>query len=156
MTKPLNRKDQIKTGLRILMVFSFPLLIGGIIIFSETDSLVPLFITATIAYLTGFVHKQLNLDTTPAPVVAQPRSHQPGQWRRRAIGIRNSSDAEYRESQLARRDRWVIHRWHDGEGDTTYVPAPLWDDEAELTRHAFDTLEQAQDHIRVVGGQFAD
>lgn len=70
-----------------------------------------------------------------------------------AVGVRNESDAEYRLRQLAVLDTWIIERWQDNtSGEPSFVPRPLWDEEAALTRNGFDTEEQARDYVVSVGG----
>lgn len=85
-----------------------------------------------------------------------------------SVGVRNDSDAEYRarrQDELGEMvncekrqeflnffDKWVIDKWESSDGRDFYLPYPLWDEEAPLTRESFDTWDQALEYIESVGG----
>lgn len=82
-------------------------------------------------------------------------------------GVRNESDREYRlrriglitaslpEDQrtkvLEQLDRWVIDVWR-GDSGLKYLPRPLWDDEAALTRDPFARRSEATAYVESIGG----
>lgn len=84
-----------------------------------------------------------------------------------SVGVRNGSDREYRlhrldlitaslsEDQkmktLEQLDRWVIDVW-EGDSGVKYLPRPLWDDEAALTRDPFALRSEAIEYVESIGG----
>lgn len=84
-----------------------------------------------------------------------------------SVGVRNESDREYRLRRIAQiagavpdgkrgvvmeqLDRWGIEIWENDSG-VRYLPRPLWDDEAALTRSPFASHAEAVAYVESVGG----
>lgn len=81
-----------------------------------------------------------------------------------AAGVRNDSDRTYRNARHAFLsgngtvepdvlDSWVVEAVVKNDEHTTlYLPRPLWDDEAMLTRDSFETKAEAENYVDGLGG----
>lgn len=84
-----------------------------------------------------------------------------------SVGVRSESDREYRlrrieqitnaapddkECEVRKQlDLWSIEVWENETG-IRYLPSPLWDDEAALTREDFTSRAEAIAYVESVGG----
>lgn len=90
----------------------------------------------------------------------------------KSVGVNNENDREYREKRMLQLetldlseeqlekskhifDTWLISRWVDDDENVSFLPYPIWDEEAALVRKRYPTYQEALDHIKVVNGELS-
>lgn len=70
---------------------------------------------------------------------------------RRITQIASAVPEGKRAAIMEQLDRWGIEVWENDSG-VRYLPQPLWDDEAALTRAPFASQAEAVAYVESVGG----
>lgn len=89
-----------------------------------------------------------------------------------SVGVNNGTDAGYRERRIASlleladdsnadkilevADKWVVSHWVDHEGEESWLPNPIWDDEGPVHRRSFASYSEARDYVKSLGGSLLE